>query len=66
MLKKREWMIWLFFLIVNGVLLFVYLLSAGAVSTKFGGETHGSESASLLFLGFFLIGLSRLVRRIEK
>jgi len=66
MREKREWMIWLFLLVVNGVLLFILLLPAGAVSTKFDGGTRGSESAGLLFLGFFLIGLSRLVRKIKK
>ncbi len=57
---------WLFLLIVNGVLLFIILLPAKAVTMKFDGVTHGSESAGLLFLGFFLIGLSGFVKRIKK
>jgi hypothetical protein len=38
----------------------------GAASMKFDGITHGLESASLLFLGFFLIGLSGFAKRIKK
>ena len=66
MQKTREWMVWLFLLIVNGVLLFILLLPATAVTAKFDGVTPGSESAGLLFLGFFLIGLSGFVKRIKK
>ena len=59
-------MIWLVFLIANGGLLFIFLLPARAVSFKFDGGTRGSELAGFLFLGFFLIGLSKLVRKIKK
>jgi len=66
MLKKRKRMVWLFFFIVNGVLLFTFLLPTRAVSMKFDGAIHGSESVVLLFLGLFLIGLSGFVKRIKK
>ncbi len=65
MRKTRELTAWLLFLIVNGVLLFVILLPAGADVT-FDKVTRGSESAGLLFLGFFLIGLSRFVKRVKR
>ena len=66
MQKTREWMVSLFLLVVNGLLLFIILLPAAAVATKFDGITHHAESAGLLFLGFFLIGLSGFVKRIKK
>ena len=65
MRKTRELTAWLFFLIVNGVLLFVILLPTGAGAT-FDKVTRGSESAGLLFLGFFLIGLSGFVKRVKR
>ena len=59
-------MVWLFLLIVNGVLLFIILLPAAAVVTKFDGVTHHADSVGLLLFGFFLIGLSKFVERIKK
>lgn len=59
-------MVWLFVLIVNGVLLSLFLLPARAVTVKFDEVTHGSEWAGILLLGFFLIGLSRFVKRIKE
>jgi hypothetical protein len=64
--KTRELIVWLFLLIVNVVLLFIFLLPVGAVTIRSDRVTHGSESAGLFFLGFFLIGLSKLVKRIKK
>ena len=66
MQKSREWVVWLSFLIVNGVLLFIFLLPARALTIKFDGGTHGSESAGLFFLGLFLIGLSGFVKKVKK
>jgi len=41
-------------------------LPVGAVTINSYEVTRGSESAGLLFFGFFLIGLSGFVKRIIK
>ena len=66
MQKTRELIVWLFLVIVTGVLWFIFLLPVEAVTINSYGATRGSESAGLLFLGFFLIGLSGFVKRIKK